>query len=61
MRALQVVVYRGHKRIEDRHLLLALSQAELGVIPRVLHTLKSPRATSTPPGVDPVTGPSQVG
>lgn len=38
-RALQIAVERGDKRIEDRHLLLALSQAEAGVIPRVLRTL----------------------
>jgi ATP-dependent Clp protease ATP-binding subunit ClpA len=39
VRALQVAVDRGDKRIEDRHLLLALSHAEAGVIPRVLRTL----------------------
>jgi ATP-dependent Clp protease ATP-binding subunit ClpA len=39
VRALQIAGDRGHKRIDDRHLLLALSQAEAGVIPRVLHTL----------------------
>lgn len=35
-RTLQVAVDRGHRRIDDRHLLLALSQAEAGVVPRVL-------------------------
>ena len=39
VRALQVTVDRGHKRIDDRHLLIALSLAEAGVMPRVLHTL----------------------
>jgi ATP-dependent Clp protease ATP-binding subunit ClpA len=39
VRALQVAVDRGHKRIEDRHLLIALSLAEAGVMPRVLRTL----------------------
>jgi ATP-dependent Clp protease ATP-binding subunit ClpA len=36
VRTLQVALDRGHKRIDDRHILLALSQAEAGVIPRVL-------------------------
>jgi ATP-dependent Clp protease ATP-binding subunit ClpA len=39
VRALRVAIDRGHKRIEDRHLLIALSLAEAGVIPRVLRTL----------------------
>jgi ATP-dependent Clp protease ATP-binding subunit ClpA len=39
VRALQVTVDRGYKRIEDRQLLIALSLAEAGVVPRVLHTL----------------------
>jgi ATP-dependent Clp protease ATP-binding subunit ClpA len=38
-RSLQVTLDRGHKRIDDRHLLLALSQAEAGVIPRVLRAM----------------------
>ena len=38
-RSLQIAVDRGHKRIDDRHLLLALSRAEAGVIPRLLHAL----------------------
>ncbi len=38
-RTLQVTVDRGHKRIDTRHLLLALSHAEAGVVPRVLRTL----------------------
>jgi ATP-dependent Clp protease ATP-binding subunit ClpA len=39
VRTLQVALDRGHKRIDDRHILLALSQAEAGVIPRVLRAL----------------------
>jgi ATP-dependent Clp protease ATP-binding subunit ClpA len=39
VRTLQVALDRGDKRIDDRHILLALSQAEAGVIPRVLHAL----------------------
>jgi ATP-dependent Clp protease ATP-binding subunit ClpA len=39
VRALQVTVDRGHKRIDDRHLLIALSLAEAGVMPRVLNAL----------------------
>lgn len=39
VRSLQVAVDRGHKPIDNRHLLLAISQAEAGVIPRVLRTL----------------------
>jgi ATP-dependent Clp protease ATP-binding subunit ClpA len=39
MRTLQVALDRGHKRIEDHHILLALTHAEAGVIPRVLRTL----------------------
>ena len=39
MRALQVALDGGHKRIDDRHILLALNQAEAGVIPRVLRAL----------------------
>lgn len=38
-RTLQVAVDRGHKRIDDHHLLIALSQAEAGVVPRVLRAL----------------------
>jgi ATP-dependent Clp protease ATP-binding subunit ClpA len=38
-RALQAAAHRGQRRIGDRHLLVALSQAEAGVIPRVLATL----------------------
>jgi len=38
-RAVQVAIDRGHKRIDDRHLLLALGQAEAGVVPRVLRML----------------------
>ena len=38
-RSLQIAVDRGHKRIDDRHLLLALSRAEAGVIPRLLRAL----------------------
>lgn len=38
-RALQAAAHRGQGRIGDRHLLIALSQAEAGVIPRVLATL----------------------
>lgn len=47
VRALQVALDRGHKRIDDRHILLALSQAEAGVIPRVLRALDV-----TPSGID---------
>jgi ATP-dependent Clp protease ATP-binding subunit ClpA len=39
VRTLQVALDRGHKRIDDRHILLALSRAEAGVIPRVLRAL----------------------
>ncbi len=39
IRSLQVSIDRGHKPIDDRHLLLAISQAEAGVIPHVLRTL----------------------
>jgi ATP-dependent Clp protease ATP-binding subunit ClpA len=39
VRTLRVSLDRGHKRIDDRHILLALSQAEAGVIPRVLRAL----------------------
>lgn len=39
VRSLQVALDRGHKPIDDRHLLLAISQAEAGVIPHVLQTL----------------------
>ncbi len=46
-RTLQIAVDRGHKRIDDRHILLALSQAEAGVIPRVLRVLDV-----TPGGID---------
>jgi ATP-dependent Clp protease ATP-binding subunit ClpA len=38
-RTLQVAVHRGHKRIDERHILLALSRAEAGVVPRVLRAL----------------------
>lgn len=38
-RALQAAADRGQRRVGDRHLLIALSQAEAGVIPRVLATL----------------------
>jgi ATP-dependent Clp protease ATP-binding subunit ClpA len=38
-RALQAAAHQGQKRIRDHHLLIALSQAEAGVIPRVLATL----------------------
>jgi hypothetical protein len=38
-RALQAAADRGQRRIGDRHLLIALSQAEAGVIPPVLATL----------------------
>lgn len=39
VRTLQVALDRGHKRIEEHHILLALTHAEAGVIPRVLRTL----------------------
>jgi ATP-dependent Clp protease ATP-binding subunit ClpA len=39
VRSLQVAIDRGHKPIDDRHLLIAISQAEAGVIPHVLQTL----------------------
>jgi ATP-dependent Clp protease ATP-binding subunit ClpA len=39
VRALQVTVDRGHKQIDDRQLLIALTGAEAGVIPRLLRTL----------------------
>lgn len=38
-RALQVAAGQGRRRIGDRDLFIALSQAEAGVIPRVLATL----------------------
>jgi len=40
VRNLQVAVERGDKRMDTRHLLLAISHAEAGVIPRVLRTLE---------------------
>ena len=39
VRTLQVAVDRGQKPLDDHHILLALAQAEAGVIPRVLRTL----------------------
>lgn len=38
-RALQAAAHEGQRRIADRHLLIALSQAEAGAIPRVLDAL----------------------
>jgi ATP-dependent Clp protease ATP-binding subunit ClpA len=39
-RTLQVALDRGQKRLDDRHLLLALTQAEAGVMPRLLQILE---------------------
>jgi ATP-dependent Clp protease ATP-binding subunit ClpA len=39
VRTLQVALDRGHKSLDDHDILLALTRAEAGVIPRVLRTL----------------------
>lgn len=38
-RTLQVALDRGHKSLDDSHILVALTQAEAGVIPGVLRAL----------------------
>lgn len=38
-RSYQVALARGDRRIEDHHILLALAQAEAGVLPRLLKEL----------------------